>query len=103
MGTLAVRLWQPPVRKPIQRVPQQVVGDLLVQGPSSEPPKPKRHWRTTTAQLAQTLPKMSDLALQGVLELILEAQPQLRTTESKADNHTRLASVMGQIKHRKDN
>lgn len=45
---------------------------------------------------------MPDLALQGVRDMILEGQPQLTATESKADNHTRLTSVMGQIKHRTD-
>lgn len=103
----------------MQGLPQQVVGDAMVQGrdqwevrTSSEPPTPKPHVKVkqaevtvpgddvknTSAQLAQPLSSVSDSVLEGFREMILEVQSQLRMTESKGDNHTRLTSITGQVK-----
>lgn len=80
----------PPKPKPPRKVKQDGVT------------KPGDYIKNTIAQHPQTLSKMSDPALEGVRAMILEVQSQLRETENNAEKYTRLNSVMGQIRHRKN-
>lgn len=81
---------EPPKPKPLQRTKR------------AEQPEPCDYLRSNVGQLIQTLSKLQDPGLEGIRRMLLEAQNQLRTTESKEDKHARLTGVMGQIKHRKE-